>query len=96
MFPTLPLIKDTMKAMLFIFFPNGLLLFLLVLQTVRFPFTLVETDLISNGSGNDPSCMGIVQSIQGHPWDSSHIVRHRDHLRTSLVCFGQQPECVCG
>ena len=52
-------------------------------------FTLVEIDHIGRGSGDDPPCVGIVRSIEVHPWCSPDVVRHRNHPKFSFVCLGR-------
>ena len=89
MFPMSILLKETSKAEYFIFSPVGLQLFLLVLQIVRFHFTLVEMNHIGRGSGDDPPCMGIVWSIKAHPWHSPHVVCHRNHPEFGFWCLAQ-------
>ena len=89
MFPMSILLKDISKAEYFIFLAVGLQQFLLVLQTVRFHFTLVEMNHIGRGSGDDPPCVGTVRSIEVHPWDSPRVVCHRNHPKSSLWCLAQ-------
>ena len=49
-------------------------------------FTLVKMNHNGRGSGDDPPCVGIVRSIEVHPWPSPHVVRHPNHHTTSLLC----------
>ena len=49
-------------------------------------FTSSEMNHINGkGSGNDPPCVGIVQSIEVHPWHSPHVVRPRSHLISNIM-----------
>ena len=48
-------------------------------------FTLVEMNHIGGGSGDDPLCVGIVRSIEDHPWRSPHAVCHWSHPISDLL-----------
>ena len=50
-----------------------------------FMLTLVEMNLIGRHSDHGPLCVGIVQSIEVHPWCPPHVLRHRSNITSGVV-----------
>lgn len=48
-----------------------------------------KSNHIDRRSGNDPPCVGFVQSIKTRPWPSPHVVRHRSHWIFSVLYSGR-------
>ena len=45
-----------------------------------------EMNDVGGYSGDDPACVGIVQSIEVHPWHPRHVLCYGSHHSSSLCC----------
>ena len=50
-----------------------------------------EMNDVGGYSGDDPTCVGIVQSIEAHPWHPPRVIRHGNHHSFSL-CYPEHSE----
>ena len=55
-------------------------------------FTCDKLNHVGRCSGDDPPSVGIVQSIEVHPWHSPHPVCHRSHPILDFLFHSQHSE----
>ena len=87
-------LKDTFKAIYLLFLAYGPSGLLLVPRIVRFRVRSLSSEMnyTDRCSGDDPACVGIVQSIEARPWHPRHVLCHGSHLSSSFLRYPEHTE----